>query len=544
MTRIAVRANEPAATAGMIVWVDGAPVYGYGRELDRGPADGLGRHGRRRASPTGCSSPARRGRCSCRTRRRRQGPPRVARPQPRHALQRPPERPAPAAGRLGALRADLPRSPATSTSAASRSRSTASASATTRGASATGPGSTSGTGSPGSSRDGRGVQPVRGARARRHHDASTASSTAPTATTTSSPRRRELDRSDDGGAEHYRVVLQLADGTALEVAGERGGFSIPVHPAPTTSPSPCTRRPMRLTAADGTEGYGIYEHLVTEPRLTHRARGASPTGPAGARSAGWLTADGRQRDRRRPRRRPTGSRRSRSCCRRWRVLVAVEEGTVDLDEPAGPPGLHRPPPALPRVRPARSRASGRSPSRAGAASTATPPSRCSARSSRSGPGLPFGDYVRRGRAARRSRWRARPGAARPPTAPAARSPTCCASCGELLHPGRVLAPATLAEATTVQLPELRGVLPGFGRSDPNPWGLGFEIRGDKSPHWMPPDRVAADLRPLRPVRLVPLGRPRRGGRLLRAGRGALRRLGPRGLARPRRQPFWRRSADA
>ncbi len=63
--------------------------------------------------------------------------------------------------------------------------------------------------------------------------------------------------------------------------------------------------------------------------------------------------------------------------------------------------------------------------------------------------------------------------------------------GELLHPGRVLAPATLAEAVTPQLPDLRGVLPGFGRHNPNPWGLGFEIHGHKTPHWMPPDASPA-----------------------------------------------------
>jgi CubicO group peptidase (beta-lactamase class C family) len=57
--------------------------------------------------------------------------------------------------------------------------------------------------------------------------------------------------------------------------------------------------------------------------------------------------------------------------------------------------------------------------------------------------------------------------------------------GELLSPGAVVAPETLAEATSVQLPELAGVLPGFGRQDPNPWGLGFEIHGAKAPHWMP-----------------------------------------------------------
>jgi CubicO group peptidase (beta-lactamase class C family) len=40
-----------------------------------------------------------------------------------------------------------------------------------------------------------------------------------------------------------------------------------------------------------------------------------------------------------------------------------------------------------------------------------------------------------------------------------------------------------ADATTVQFPGLSGVLPGFGVQRPNDWGLGFEIRDGKSPHW-------------------------------------------------------------
>ena len=28
-----------------------------------------------------------------------------------------------------------------------------------------------------------------------------------------------------------------------------------------------------------------------------------------------------------------------------------------------------------------------------------------------------------------------------------------------------------------------GILPGFGRQEPNDWGLGFELRDAKSPHW-------------------------------------------------------------
>lgn len=47
----------------------------------------------------------------------------------------------------------------------------------------------------------------------------------------------------------------------------------------------------------------------------------------------------------------------------------------------------------------------------------------------------------------------------------------------------VLAPSTRDAAAEVAFPELAGVLPGFGDQDPNPWGLGPEIRGTKRPHW-------------------------------------------------------------
>lgn len=53
---------------------------------------------------------------------------------------------------------------------------------------------------------------------------------------------------------------------------------------------------------------------------------------------------------------------------------------------------------------------------------------------------------------------------------------------ELLDP-TLISGELLAEATTPAFPELDGVLPGLGRFDPNPWGLGFEIRGEKDPHW-------------------------------------------------------------
>jgi CubicO group peptidase (beta-lactamase class C family) len=54
---------------------------------------------------------------------------------------------------------------------------------------------------------------------------------------------------------------------------------------------------------------------------------------------------------------------------------------------------------------------------------------------------------------------------------------------ELLAPSGLLHLSTLADARSVQFPGLRGVVPGYGSHDPNDWGLGFEIRGAKSPHW-------------------------------------------------------------
>jgi CubicO group peptidase (beta-lactamase class C family) len=43
---------------------------------------------------------------------------------------------------------------------------------------------------------------------------------------------------------------------------------------------------------------------------------------------------------------------------------------------------------------------------------------------------------------------------------------------------------SLVAIRTVFLPELSGVLPGFGHQSPNSWGLGAEVRDHKSPHWM------------------------------------------------------------
>lgn len=53
---------------------------------------------------------------------------------------------------------------------------------------------------------------------------------------------------------------------------------------------------------------------------------------------------------------------------------------------------------------------------------------------------------------------------------------------EVMSP-TVVAQTTMAEAMQAHFPGLPGVLPGVGSFDPNPWGLTFEIRGEKYPHW-------------------------------------------------------------
>ncbi|MFP4513779.1 MAG: serine hydrolase domain-containing protein [Acidimicrobiales bacterium] len=57
---------------------------------------------------------------------------------------------------------------------------------------------------------------------------------------------------------------------------------------------------------------------------------------------------------------------------------------------------------------------------------------------------------------------------------------------ELMAPtSTLLAPATRELLTTVAFAGLEGVLPGFGVQPHNDWGLGLELADDKHPHWSP-----------------------------------------------------------
>jgi CubicO group peptidase (beta-lactamase class C family) len=161
------------------------------------------------------------------------------------------------------------------------------------------------------------------------------------------------------------------------------------------------------------------------------------------------------------------------------TLVAAEEGVVDLDEPAGPPGS--------TVRHLLAHASGLP---FHGTTPIAPPGRrriysnegfgvlgahVAARAE-----MPFADYVS---ASVRDPLRL---TLDPAGHPGADMRACLddvlALGRELLAP-TLVAPETHAEMVAVQFPGLDGVLPDFGRFSPMDWGLGVELKGSKQGHW-------------------------------------------------------------
>ncbi len=163
------------------------------------------------------------------------------------------------------------------------------------------------------------------------------------------------------------------------------------------------------------------------------------------------------------------------------VLVAVEEGALGLDDPAGPPGS--------TVRHLLAHASGIAPDED--IVVAKPGTRRIY--SNAGfdvlgdhlaavTGIGCADYLRQ--ALREPLGLTATALVGPPHRGGESSVADLAAiAAELLNPGLLVHPTTVAELATVQFPGLSGVVPGYGRQRTNDWGLGFEIRDSKSPHW-------------------------------------------------------------
>ena len=161
------------------------------------------------------------------------------------------------------------------------------------------------------------------------------------------------------------------------------------------------------------------------------------------------------------------------------IWVAVEEGVTGWDEPAGPPGS--------TLRHLLAHASGLAPD---SDTVLAPPGRSRVYSNRGievaadhvgrAAGMPFRDYTTE--AVLQPLGMTSTSLGNPAHGAAGTVHDLLRLAAELLRP-TLVDRSTLALATSVAFPGLRGVLPGFGSFPENSWGLGVEIRDHKTPHW-------------------------------------------------------------
>ncbi|WP_298444558.1 serine hydrolase [Gordonia sp. (in: high G+C Gram-positive bacteria)] len=184
------------------------------------------------------------------------------------------------------------------------------------------------------------------------------------------------------------------------------------------------------------------------------------------------------------------------------VLVAVEEGALDLDTPAGPPGA--------TVAHLLSHASGLGPSTGSGGANGSGGASGSAGSNgrdavaepgtqriyssagyevlaetvEDATGIAFGDYLREAVCEPLGMTRTSlTGSAGHGASSSVADLTRFAA--DLLTP-RLLSPRTADRAREVWFPGIDGFTPGYGKFRPNDWGLGPELKGTKNPHWTAP----------------------------------------------------------
>ncbi len=164
----------------------------------------------------------------------------------------------------------------------------------------------------------------------------------------------------------------------------------------------------------------------------------------------------------------------------YAVLLAVQEGALDVDQPAGPAGA--------TVRHLLAHASGLAfdtPRVSAAPGTKRIYSNTGfevlADAVAAASGIRFTDYLAEG--VLQPLGMAASGLEGSAAAGAVSTCADLARFAAELQAPTLLAPQTLAEATQVAYPGLDGLLPGYGMRRPNDWGLGFELRDHKSPHW-------------------------------------------------------------
>ena len=164
----------------------------------------------------------------------------------------------------------------------------------------------------------------------------------------------------------------------------------------------------------------------------------------------------------------------------WATLVAVEEGIVSLDDPIGQPGCtlnhllaHAGGYSFDGPDPITSPERRRIYSNTGIEMAADAVAAAA--------GTPFGEYLHEAVFAPLGMVDSEL-AGSPAHAVWSTVVDVAAFLGEL-QSATLLAAATAADAVRPHYPDLAGIVPGVGRFDPCPWGLGVEIRGNKSPHW-------------------------------------------------------------